>query len=125
MKQRKSLVGRYQQKGITLSSVVFFGIIAALCLALVFKVTPVYNQYFEVKKTLSNIMSQGYSSEADIRTAFDKASRIGSGFAISASKLEIKRENGSFYVNAKWDRTVPLFANVSLLFNFDVQEKSK
>lgn len=125
MKQRKSLAGRYQQQGITLSSVIFLGIIAVLCLALMFKVIPVYNQYFEMKKTLNNITSQGYSTEADIRNAFDKASRIGSGFAVSAADLGITRADGRFTVNAKWDRKVPLFANVSLLFNFNVEEKSK
>lgn len=125
MTQQQNLVGRQQQRGVTLSSVIFFGIIAILLLALFFKVIPVYNQYFEVKKTLNTIMSQDHVTEGDIRKAFDQASKIGGGFAIKSADLQITRKRGRFYIGAKWKRIVPLLANVSLLFDFDIKEDTK
>lgn len=98
-------------------------VVGAIVLAM--RCVPVYNEYFGVKKALSAISTNNEANSPEaIRNFFDRRASVDDITSVKPSDLVISKENGRWSISAEWQRTVPLVANVSLLFEFSASSSA-
>ncbi|HUL18828.1 MAG TPA: DUF4845 domain-containing protein [Steroidobacteraceae bacterium] len=88
------------------------------------RATPVYLNYLKVVKTLEGTKSDlkgGGVSAASIKSAIDKHFEIDMVNYPDSKDFKITRDEGAWLVEAQYDDDAPLFANISLHFEFDKQ----
>jgi hypothetical protein len=87
------------------------------------RATPVYLNYLKVVKTLEGTKSElkGGASASSIKSAIDKHFEIDMVNYPDAKDFKITRDEGAWLVEAQYDDDAPLFANISLHFQFDKQ----
>ena len=114
-----------KQKGLTFISFIMIAVFVAAVAITFFKVVPAYTQYFSIKSTVTKVAKEsGGMTPAGIREAFDKHAQIGYITDVSAKDLKIAQVGGMTRVGVSYEKVVPLVANVSLLFEFDVDASS-
>jgi hypothetical protein len=116
---------RRHELGLSLISTLILGVILMGSIILAMRCVPVYNEYFTVKRALSNIAaSSDIDSAEGVRAAFKRRVDLGDVSSVSASDLDIAKENGRFVISAQWERRVPLVANISLVFAFQASSSA-
>jgi hypothetical protein len=88
------------------------------------RATPVYLNYLKVVKTLEGTKSDlksGAATASSIKAAIDKHFEIDMVNYPDSKDFKITRDEGAWLVEAQYDDDAPLFANVSLHFEFDKQ----
>ncbi|MFB9156782.1 DUF4845 domain-containing protein [Chromobacterium violaceum] len=110
-----------KQKGLSVVAVLLVLAFVGFCLMLVFKVVPVYSEYGDVRNALKALSAETNVGEQTLRRDFDSKANVAGIVSIKGENLVVVSGNGSNYLRAKYQREVPLFANVSLLFHFDTQ----
>lgn len=113
--------GRHRQSGLTIIGFIFVAAVV-LSLALIgFRVAPSYIEYFSVVKILHQMMSdsKGNATLAELRRDFDR--RLGPEYieSVNANDLEVIKEGNAITASVSWTVTLPLFANASLLLDFN------
>ncbi|GAA5184570.1 hypothetical protein GCM10025771_38930 [Niveibacterium umoris] len=110
---------RKQQRGISLIGTLIAAILIIGAIIMAMRMVPVYNEYFAVKKALTAIASSGDASSPEaIRSMFNRKASVEDINSVTMNDLAISKENGRWIVTAEWQRTIPLVANISLLFQF-------
>ena len=100
--------------------------IMLVCIAVVLvaigglKIVPAYIEYGQVKKAVAGVAGgpDARGTVADIRKAFDKRAQVDDIQAVSGGDLEITKEGGQVVIAFAYQKKVPLFANVSVTFDF-------
>lgn len=87
------------------------------------RATPVYLNYLKVVKTLEGTKSElkGGANASSIKSAIDKHFEIDMVNYPDAKDFKITRDEGAWLVEAQYEDDAPLFANISLHFQFDKQ----
>jgi hypothetical protein len=87
------------------------------------RATPVYLNYLKVVKTLEGTKSElkGGASASSIKSAIDKHFEIDMVNYPDSKDFKITRDEGAWLVEAQYEDDAPLFANISLHFQFDKQ----
>jgi Domain of unknown function (DUF4845) len=87
------------------------------------RATPVYLNYLKVVKTLEGTKSElkGGASASSIKAAIDKHFEIDMVNYPDSKDFKITRDEGAWLVEAQYEDDAPLFANISLHFQFDKQ----
>jgi hypothetical protein len=113
-----------RQRGITLIGFIFMAAIVAALGIVVFRAVPIYNEFFTVQKILRSINTDSNEvTPLDIRNQFSLKAAADYVYDITPRDLEITKENGRIVVSIVYTRTVPLVANVSLLFDFEASNR--
>jgi Tfp pilus assembly major pilin PilA len=113
-----------RQKGVTLIGFIFIAAIVAALGIVAFRAIPIYNEYFTVKKIINNInVDGGEVTPQNVRNQFSLKASADYVSDVKPSDLDITRENGTVVISVSYSRTVPLFANVSLLFDFETSNR--
>ena len=109
-----------KQAGIGLSGLLIWAAILAMVAVLGMKVGPEYLEFAKIKQTLKAIKNDpsAKSSVVEVRKAFDKRADVDSITAITSKDLEVSKESGEVVVSFAYERRVPLFANISLVLDF-------
>lgn len=116
---------RRHQQGLSLIGTMIAAALVIGGIILAMRMVPVYNEYFAVKKMLNSLATSGEANSPEaIRGLFDKRSGVEDIDSISRSDLVIAKENGRWVISAQWQRTIPLVANVSLLFQFSASSSA-
>jgi len=113
---------RKKQSGLSLIGMLILGVIAALIFILAMRCVPIVNEYFAVKKIINQIAESGLSpdtSVSDIRRDFDLRAAADYIDSVKGADLAVVKRGGNFDISVAYERTVPIVANVSLLFQFD------
>ncbi|KUM03468.1 DUF4845 domain-containing protein [Chromobacterium subtsugae] len=110
-----------QQKGLSVIAVLLVLALVGFALLLVFKVVPVYSEYGDVKSSLSALSTETNVGEHTLRQEFDAKASVAGIVSIKGDNLIVVAGGNGNYLRAQYHREVPLFGNVSLLFNFDTQ----
>ena len=107
------------QRGMALSSLIFWGIIVAIGAILAMNVIPSTLEYYKVlKDTKAAVNKVGpEATVADVRKAFDNFANIDS-LDFKAEQLDITKENGRIIASFDYEKRIPLFANVSLVIRY-------
>lgn len=110
-----------KQKGVSVfvMMIIMGGLI--LCAVLGLKVGPAYLEFLQIKKALLGIAESGElrsGSVNDVRKAFERRAQVDSITAINSGDLDISKDGGELVIAFSYPKKVPLFGNVSLLFDF-------
>ncbi|GJL71600.1 MAG: hypothetical protein NMNS01_07990 [Nitrosomonas sp.] len=111
-----------QQKGVTLSGLLMWSVILIMIVVLGMKLTPVYLEYVAIQKSFAAIVNDSTLKNAspnEIRLSFNKRANINDIDVISGRDIKISKEKGRLMLKADYSVTIPLFANVSILIDFN------
>ena len=110
------------QRGITLTGVIVGGMLLVLLASMAFKIVPDVMDYFAIvrdaKATAQDSSLRG-ASVSDIRRAFDRRILMDAVTSITGNDLDISKEGNEIVIAFAYNRKFPLFANVSLLIDFE------
>ncbi|KIA80458.1 DUF4845 domain-containing protein [Chromobacterium amazonense] len=110
-----------KQRGLSGIAVLLCVALAGAALLLVFKIVPVYTEFANIKNTLQTLSAETNAGEYTLRHEFDQKAAVADITAIKGDNLTVVAGNSGNFLRAQYQREVPLFANVSLLFHFDTQ----
>ncbi|MDB5814591.1 MAG: hypothetical protein JWN23_1708 [Rhodocyclales bacterium] len=114
--------GRNHQRGLSIISTMIVGVFIAATLILGLKLVPVFTEYYAVKKAFNEVVqnTDPQSPATVFRKNFQKHADIDDISSVDAQTIVVTKDSGMAYLSADYQRTVPLFANVSLIFDFSV-----
>lgn len=113
-----------KQRGLSFLGFIFLAILVALAALIGFKVTPVYVEYFSLKKMLaSTAMESKDSQPAEIRRLFERKLSAEYIEAVTPADLEVTKDGGRIELSVSYVRKIPLVQNVSLYFEFEASSK--
>jgi hypothetical protein len=107
------------QRGVAISGLIFWGVVLVLVAVLAMKVAPTTIEYYKILKSAEGTVAKmgPDSTVADVRNTFDRFAEIDM-LEFSAKELEISKENGKIVIEFAYEKRIPLFANVSLLIDY-------
>lgn len=110
------------QRGMTLSKLLVSVIVIAVLALMAMRVVPAYIEYFKivnaVKATAADFADGKEATVETVRKAFDRRAGIDDIKDIKSEDLDITKEGDKVVVEFEYMKKAPLFANVSLLFEF-------
>lgn len=107
------------QRGIALTSLLFWGIILAIVAMLTVKVLPEVVDYYKIKKSVkSTAINSIGKTVPEIRTIYSKYAEVENIQQITPADLDITKEGGDVVISFAYERRIPLVYNVSLLITF-------
>lgn len=87
------------------------------------KVVPVYMDNFAMKKLIQHAADSGELSglsKREVKGFLNSRFQINSLYDASADNYDISRDaNGALTINANYEKKVPYFYNIDLVFTFD------
>jgi hypothetical protein len=116
-------MSKKNQSGLSLVGVLLVGAVLAAVILLGLKLIPVVSEYFGIKRAINAVVSSADPQVATVpqlRMAFTKRAIVDDISSISASDLDITKENGQIVISVDYSRKVPLFSNVNLMIDFSV-----
>ena len=107
------------QRGLSLLGVLVVGALAAFVLIIGFRAVPVVNEYLAVKRIIGILADEADKGTPviELRGSFDHRRQIDDVSSVSGADLVIDRTGARTVIEVRYSRTVPLVANVSLLFD--------
>jgi hypothetical protein len=111
-----------RQQGLSIVSTIIVGGFLAAALILGLKLVPVFTEYYAVKKDFNNVIknTDPQAPATVFRNAFSKFAQIDDISSVDAQTIVVTKDSGRASLSADYQRSVPLFANVSLVFDFSV-----
>ena len=109
------------QAGVSLIGVMIGGAVLAALLLVGLKLIPVVSEYMGVKRSMTAVVGGANPQTAtvsELRSAFTKRAMVDDVTTITASDLDITKEDGRIVMSIEYSRKVKLFGNVSLLIDF-------
>ncbi len=109
------------QSGVSLIGVMIGGALLAALLLVGLKLIPVVSEYMGVKRSMTAVVGGANPQTAtvsELRSAFTKRAMVDDVTTITASDLDITKEDGRIVMSIEYSRKVKLFGNVSLLIDF-------
>jgi hypothetical protein len=110
------------QRGISLNVLMLGGFVLALASLLAMKAIPPWIEYGNLVKAVKGTATDGSlkdASLAKVREAFTRRADMDDVKSVTAKDLEITKEGGELVISFKYESKVPLFHNVSLVFDFE------
>ena len=109
------------QSGVSLIGVMIGGAVLAALLLVGLKLIPVISEYMGVKRSMAAVVGGANPQTAtvsELRSAFTKRAMVDDVTTVTASDLDITKEDGRIVMSIEYSRKVKLFGNVSLLIDF-------
>ena len=109
------------QSGLSLIGVMIGGAVLAALLLVGLKLIPVVSEYMGVKRSMAAVVGGANPQTAtvsELRSAFTKRAMVDDVTTITASDVDITKEDGRIVMSIEYSRKVKLFGNVSLLIDF-------
>ncbi|MDP1654165.1 MAG: DUF4845 domain-containing protein [Rhodocyclaceae bacterium] len=116
---------RKRQLGITLSGLMAAAVVVAILALLGLKVIPEYMEHRQIVSAIKKVAANADATAgvAKIRDAFDRQANVDYISAITAADLDITKEGGAVVISFAYEKRIPLFANVSLMLDFEGSSK--
>jgi hypothetical protein len=105
------------QRGLSLVSLIFLGLIAVALLTVGFKLVPSLIEYLAIDRDVQKIKNEG-STVREIRSAFDKYTTIDDIKSISSKDLDITKDGEGVVITYAYSYSVPLADNVRLVIDY-------
>lgn len=116
------------QRGLSLNTLMLGGAAVGVVALLGMKAIPPWIEYGNAVKAIKGTATDASlkdSSVAQVRTAFGKRADMDDVKSVKPEDLEITKEGGELVISFKYEKKVPLFYNVSLLFDFEGSSASQ
>jgi Domain of unknown function (DUF4845) len=103
----------------------FLGIFLILVLVVIgaiigMKLVPAYIEFFSVQRILRGMKQEiEGASVKDIRAAFDRRATTDYISSVKGGDLDVSKEGGRVVVTAAYEVRIPLFANISVVLDFN------
>jgi hypothetical protein len=112
---------RTRQRGLSMLGFLFVAIVVVACVMLGFRVTPAYIEWYSVTKGLQDSLAEtrDLSSAKEIRAAFQKHADAGYIDSVSGKDIDVTKDKNTVTASASWTRKLHLFANWSLVIEFE------
>lgn len=110
------------QRGISLNAIVLTGAALAVLALLAMKAVPPWIEYGNAVKAIKGTASDSSlkdASVAQVRSAYGRRADMDDVKAVPPADLDITKEAGELVISFKYEKRVPLFANVSILYDFE------
>jgi hypothetical protein len=108
---------RSRQRGLSLVSLIFVGLIVVFLLAIGMKLVPAMTEYFAIDRAVQKVASEGQTVR-DIRSAFDRYATIDDIKSISGKDLDITKDSDRIVVSYNYSYSVPVLDNVRIMIDF-------
>jgi len=109
-----------RQKGVSLLGLILVSSLLIAVAILTIKVIPAVAEYLTVVKHLRAIVSSGETtSVAAVRRGYELRKAIDDTPSVAGNDLEIGKSGNDVVISVAYSKKIPLFANVSLLLEFD------
>lgn len=107
------------QRGLSLLGVLVVGVLAAFVLIVGFRTVPVVNEYMAIKRIIGILAEEANQGTPvlELRRGFDRRRQIDDVSSVTGADLVIDRTGTQTVIEVQYSRSVPLVANVSLLFD--------
>ena len=110
---------RSKQTGISLTGLLFGGIVLIFVALLAMKLAPSYLEYFAAKKAIHGIANERPdASISDVRKSFDARAAIDDITTIRAADIAITKEGGVVVLSFAYRKEIRLFSNVAICIDF-------
>jgi Domain of unknown function (DUF4845) len=106
-----------RQRGLSLISLIFFGIIGVALLMLGARIVPVVVEYIAIERAIQKVKNEG-STVGEVRAAFDRFATIDDIKSITGRDLDITKEGEQIVVSFAYEKRIPIMDNVYLLIDF-------
>jgi hypothetical protein len=106
-----------RQRGLSLVSLIFIGLIAIMLLTIGFKLVPSLIEYLAIDRAIQRIKNEG-STVRELRGAFDKYATIEDIKSISGKDLDITKDADGVVISFAYSYSVPLAENVRLVIDY-------
>lgn len=112
-----------RQRGVTAIGWLFLLLPIAIVGYAGIRLAPVYLNYMKVARSLEQLESS--TSASDVTTVQGVRVALGRYFDVEsvdypkASEVSVRRDSGTWIIEAQYDDTAPLFANISMLVEFN------
>ena len=114
----------WQQSGVTLIGFIILIALVGAAGIVAFRTIPIYSEFFTIKRILKEInVDNPETTPLQVRSQFDLKSSADYVYDIKSRDLDIGKENGRIIVSVRYQKTVPLIYNVSLLFDFETDNR--
>ena len=110
------------QRGVSLGGLMVGGVIFALLALLTMKVLPEWIEYGKIVKVVKATAADSGLKDAplaQVRASFEKRADIDVIKSVTAQDLKISKGGGELTISFAYTKKIPLFANVSLFFDFE------
>lgn len=113
-----------KQRGMGMLGVLMMLVLLVAGAIIMMKAIPPYLEYFAIKKAFTALKNETKSGNTKaIKDKFDARATIDDIKSITANDLEISKDGGEVVVSASYQKVVPLFANISLLIDFQASTR--
>ncbi len=108
-----------RQRGLSLIGLILTSGVLVFVALLGMKITPAYIEYFTIVKNLKAVAAQGGGSVKELQGSFGKRADIDDITAVSYRDIEVEKNGDQYVLSVSYQKKVPLFANISVLFDFE------
>ncbi|MBI3148849.1 MAG: DUF4845 domain-containing protein [Betaproteobacteria bacterium] len=113
-----------KEQGISFLGFIMLAVLVAAAALVGFKVTPVYVEYFSIKKMLSTTVMEAKDLQpSEIRRVFERKLATEYIESVNSTDLDIGKESGQLVISVSYIKKIPLVSNVSLYFEFDASAR--
>ncbi len=110
------------QRGFSLNALMIGGALIGALSLLAMKIVPEYLEFGTVVKAVKATAGDASlkdASMAQVRTSFSKRAEVDNIKSITEKDLDITKEGGELVISFAYTKKVPLFKNVSIVFDFE------
>ena len=109
-----------KQLGVAISGLLMWGVLIAIVAMLGIKVAPEIIDYYKIKKGVTATAANANGKTvAEIRAIYGKYAEVDHTQTVSPADLDISKVGGEVVIAFSYEKQIPLFANVSLLIEFE------
>jgi hypothetical protein len=113
-----------RQRGMSLVSLIFLGLIAIMLLTIGFKLVPSLIEYLAIDRAVQRIKNEG-STVRELRAAFDRYATIDDIKSISSKDLDITKDGEGVVISFAYSYSVPIADNVRLVIDYSGSTKDR
>jgi len=110
-----------RQDGLSLTTLILWGIVIALLAITGMKVVPSVIEYYNILGAVKKLGADPATrtmSVTEIRKAYERQSAIDDFKSVSPQDLEITKEGGEVIISFSYSQKINLFKNVNLLIDY-------
>ncbi len=112
-----------RQKGMSIISLIFIGLVVVFLMVLGAKLIPALTEYFAIESALNKI--KGEPTVPEIRKAFDRFAIIDDIKSVDAKDLDITKDAEQTVISYAYTYSIPIIDNVRLVIDFKGSTKDR